>query len=316
MLYNSHLETLIKVVETGSFRRASEQIGISPSAVLKQIDLLEKDLGVAVFDRSRKGVSLTSAGESVYNDARYIIQYCSDAEIRAREIQEQAENVIRVGISPMTPLDRLIELWPEIQRRCPDMQIRLTHFDNTGLGIDRAVRTLGMDSDIVLGVYDENYLELYNIDALKLTDVPFVFAAAFNCPTEDITDEKGFLRLDALKGRTVIFPRRGYSIYCDTIRRQLMNDCPGIVIKDFDFYSLETFYSIQGTNQLIITHDIWKAGHILLKILPVDWDYTSSYGILHAKHPSAKVVKLLRVVEELIEGCKITAALSEKPDSE
>jgi len=312
MLYNSHLETLIKVVETGSFRRASEQIGISPSAVLKQIDLLEKDLGVAVFDRSRKGVSLTSAGESVYNDARYIIQYCSDAEIRAREIQEQAENVIRVGISPMTPLDRLIELWPEIQRRCPDMQIRLTHFDNTDLGVDRALHTLGMDSDIVLGLYDENYLRSYNIDALKLADVPFVFAAAFNFSTEDITDEKGFLRLDALEGRTVLFPRRGFSADADAIRNRLMSDYPGIIIKEFNFYSLDTFYSIQGTDQLIITHDIWKTGHILLKILPVSWEYTASYGILHAMHPSAKVVKLLRAVEEQTEGCRRTGALLKK----
>ena len=51
MLYNTHLETLIRVVEAGSFRRAAEQIGISPSAVLKQITLLEQDLQVTLFDR-------------------------------------------------------------------------------------------------------------------------------------------------------------------------------------------------------------------------------------------------------------------------
>ena len=44
MLYSNHLETFITVVESGSFRGAAEKIGISPSAVLKQISLLEQDL--------------------------------------------------------------------------------------------------------------------------------------------------------------------------------------------------------------------------------------------------------------------------------
>ena len=70
MLYSNHLETFITVVESGSFRGAAEKIGISPSAVLKQISLLEQDLKVAVFDRSRRGVTLTEAGESIYRDSK------------------------------------------------------------------------------------------------------------------------------------------------------------------------------------------------------------------------------------------------------
>ena len=85
MLYNAHLDTLIRVVEAGSFRHAAEQMNISPSAVLKQIGLLEKDLGVTVFDRSRKGVSLTKAGESIYHDARFIVKYCEEATERVRK---------------------------------------------------------------------------------------------------------------------------------------------------------------------------------------------------------------------------------------
>ena len=84
MLYNTHLDTLIRVVEAGSFRQAAEQMHISPSAVLKQIGLLEKDLGVIVFDRSRKGVTLTRAGELIYRDAKYIVGFCEQAAERVR----------------------------------------------------------------------------------------------------------------------------------------------------------------------------------------------------------------------------------------
>ncbi len=85
MLYNAHLDTFITVVEAGSFRQAAEQMNISPSAVLKQIGLLEKDLGVTVFNRSRKGVSLTKAGESIYKDAKFIVTFCDDAAERVRK---------------------------------------------------------------------------------------------------------------------------------------------------------------------------------------------------------------------------------------
>lgn len=89
MLYNSHLDTLIRVVEAGSFRKAAELMEISPSTVLKQISLLEKDLGVSVFDRTRKGVTLTKAGESIYRDAKQIIRFCEEAAERVRTYAEE-----------------------------------------------------------------------------------------------------------------------------------------------------------------------------------------------------------------------------------
>ena len=93
MLYNAHLDTLIRVVEAGSFRQAAEQMHISPSAVLKQIGLLEKDLGVTVFDRSRKGVTLTKAGESIYRDAKFIVSFSDEATKRVKDIADQSREL-------------------------------------------------------------------------------------------------------------------------------------------------------------------------------------------------------------------------------
>ena len=90
MLYKAQLDTLSRVVEAGSFRQAAEQMHISPSAVLKQIGLLEKDLGVTVFDRSRKGVTLTKAGESIYRDAKFIVSFSDEATKRVKDIADQS----------------------------------------------------------------------------------------------------------------------------------------------------------------------------------------------------------------------------------
>ena len=74
-MYNPQLETFIKVADAGSFNKAAEQSFITPTAVIKQINLLEAGLGVALFDRTHRGLTLTKAGKSLYRDSKYIIQY-------------------------------------------------------------------------------------------------------------------------------------------------------------------------------------------------------------------------------------------------
>ena len=77
-MYNHQLETFIQVADAGSFNKAAAEAFITPTAIIKQINLLEDSLGVKLFQRSHRGLTLTKAGISLYNDARYIIQYCRD----------------------------------------------------------------------------------------------------------------------------------------------------------------------------------------------------------------------------------------------
>ena len=76
-MYNLQLETFIVVADLGSFNKAAEALYITPPAVTKQINLLEKDLEVQLFVRTHRGLILTEAGKSLYKDAKYIIQYCN-----------------------------------------------------------------------------------------------------------------------------------------------------------------------------------------------------------------------------------------------
>lgn len=69
MMYNPQLETFICAADEGSFSKAAEKMYISAPAVIKQINSLEGSLGLQLFDRTHRGLSLTSAGESLYSDA-------------------------------------------------------------------------------------------------------------------------------------------------------------------------------------------------------------------------------------------------------
>lgn len=71
-MYNPQLETFLCVAEEGSFNKAAEKLYISAPAVIKQM-------------------------------IRYLIQYCKESVARAEKAMESQGEVIRVGISPLTP---------------------------------------------------------------------------------------------------------------------------------------------------------------------------------------------------------------------
>lgn len=131
MMYNPQLDTFICVVEAGSFSKAAEELYISAPAVIKQINSLENSLNLQLFERTHRGLIITEAGKSLYQDAKYLIQYSKESLIRAQEAMNHNEEIIRVGISPMTPPEVFVELWPKIQKIYPEMKFKLITFENT-----------------------------------------------------------------------------------------------------------------------------------------------------------------------------------------
>lgn len=65
-MYNHQRDTFIKVADTGSFSKVFEQLYISTNVVIKQINSLEGRIETPLFHRTYKGLTLTSAGQSLY----------------------------------------------------------------------------------------------------------------------------------------------------------------------------------------------------------------------------------------------------------
>lgn len=61
-MYNHQLDTFIQVAEVGSFSKAAAALYITPTAVIKQMNLLEATVGVPLFVRTHRGLTLTAAG--------------------------------------------------------------------------------------------------------------------------------------------------------------------------------------------------------------------------------------------------------------
>lgn len=295
-MYNPQLDTFITVADCGSFSKAAETLYITPTAVIKQINLLEQNLGLRLFDRSIRGLTLTKAGHSLYNDAKYIIQYSKDSVVRARNAMQESENIIRIGTSFMTPCQYLIELWPKIEKICPDIKFQLVPFENTPENARVILANLGQNIDVVLGIFDNVMLNLRKCAALELSKEPICVALSVNHRLAN----KRRLSYKDLYGETLMLMNRNWSGYVDALRDDIWKNHPQIHIQDFSFYDINVFNQCEGGNYLLMAVKRWDHIHPLLKILPVNWDYAVPYGILHNQHPSSKVKNFLQAVQQAL----------------
>ena len=293
-MYNPQLETFLCVAEAGSFNKAAERLYISPPAVIKQINLLEESLGLQLFVRTHRGLQLTSAGRSLVQDAKYIIQYCKDSVTRAKNAMQAGESVIRIGTSPMTPAQVLVDLWPRLQEDCPGTKFQLVPFDNTPENAREILGNLGKNIDVVAGIFDETMLNLRRCAGLEISREPICCAVSVHHRLAG----KDRLTVQDLYGENLMLMRRDWSHYVDMLRDDIWKNHPQIHIVDFDFYDVGAFNQCENNNCVLMAVENWRYVHPLLKILPVDWNYTIPFGLLHAREPSPLVRNFLRAVEK------------------
>ena len=296
-MYNPQLDTFLHVADAGSFNKAAEESYITPTAVIKQINLLEASLGVKLFERTHRGLILTKAGKSLYQDTKYVIQYCRDSVTRAKNAMQEDTKVIRIGSSPMTPAQLLMQLWPKIQTHCPDMKFQIIPFENTPENAREILGNLGKNIDVVGGTFDETMLELRRCAGLELSREPFCCAVSIHHRLA----EKDRLKPEDLYGENLMLMRRDWSHYVDRLRDDIWQNHSRIHIVDFDFYSMEAFNRCENSNDVLLAIPGWASVHPLLKVIPVDWEHSIPFGLLHAPQPSGIVKQFLEAVKAAVQ---------------
>jgi DNA-binding transcriptional LysR family regulator len=93
------LETFLAVARTESFTKAAPLVHLSQSAISRQIQDLEKSLGVQLFERFGGRVSLTTAGRTLMADAPKVLRQAENVRQRLREIAQGTSGDIRLGVT-------------------------------------------------------------------------------------------------------------------------------------------------------------------------------------------------------------------------
>ena len=117
------IECFIAVSECGSFRAASERLGVSQPSVTAQIAALEKLLGVKLFERARSGALLSPAGRTLLGNARRIFQELNGLRDQADEICNRPGGTYRFGVTPTLGPYVLPHLLPDLHRKYPHLRL-------------------------------------------------------------------------------------------------------------------------------------------------------------------------------------------------
>jgi LysR family cyn operon transcriptional activator len=123
------LQTLITVADAGGFAHAAGQLHLSQPAASRQIQALEAELGVLLFDRIGRRLQLTSEGEDIVRRGRRLLQEADSLRDRADALKSGLTGTLRVGGSPQHIETVLAPFVGRFRRRHPGIEV---HFVEDG----------------------------------------------------------------------------------------------------------------------------------------------------------------------------------------
>lgn len=149
------LECIVAVADHGSFRKAATALGISQPALSAQVQAVEELLGVQVFERDRRSVLVTPAGEDIVGRAREALTAVDAVGETARRRGEPLVGPLRLGVIPTVAPYWLPALLPTVRTKFPRLELilreeqtnRLLGQLNTGQ-LDAAMVALPVPGDV------------------------------------------------------------------------------------------------------------------------------------------------------------------------
>ena len=291
-MYNHQLDTFLKVAELGSFGKAAEALFISAPAVIQQINLLEGECGVRLFERSNHGVHLTPAGSSLLEDAKTIIRLSKDAMSKARQIEQSGRTTVRIGTSLLYKCRLLPDIWTKINGQLPDLKIEILPLPESREN-DAGDAVLGVKYDIREGVYC-TIAQKDSCGFLELMRTPFCCAVAKGHRLAGMKK----LTLEDLNGEYLVMPIAGISVEMDAFRSEVVKRHPTVQIIDSNYYGVDTFMLCEVNPYVLITQQVYADIHPNLVTIPLAGDYDMPYGLMYAKSPSAATRQFLEAAKK------------------
>ncbi|MGQ9370258.1 LysR substrate-binding domain-containing protein [Azospirillum sp. ST 5-10] len=121
-----HLRHFVAVAEELHFSRAAARLGIGQPPLSQSIQSLEGDLGVRLFERTRRRVELTEAGQTLLKEARAILAHAERAVTLTRRAARGEVGELRVGFTAAAPFQPVVPRLIDAYRRAsPDVHLTL-----------------------------------------------------------------------------------------------------------------------------------------------------------------------------------------------
>jgi DNA-binding transcriptional LysR family regulator len=125
------IQYFIAVAEQGSITRAAQNLSISQSSVTEALKELETDLGVELFDRHPRGLTITHNGHQFLRHATKILSSVSDARPSVSGSKNELSGKLNIGVTSLVAGYVLSDLLARYRRACPGVEVSAIE-DNGG----------------------------------------------------------------------------------------------------------------------------------------------------------------------------------------
>jgi DNA-binding transcriptional LysR family regulator len=163
------MRVFVRVAEAQGFTAAARQLGVSKSVVSKYIGELEDRLGVRLFHRTTRSLSLTEHGAGYYERCTHILAEIEEAEATIGSSDDEPRGTVRVLLPTRLALDRVVPALPNLLKRWPRLGVDLVLDDYADLASETA-------SDVAVRLLDNE--DIASDEVRVLASVPMVLVAA------------------------------------------------------------------------------------------------------------------------------------------
>ena len=273
------LRSFVLSAECGSFSKAARASFISTTALVQQINLFEKELGFALFLRSKKGLKLTPAGESFYTTARQVLELYNSGRQKASVIAKKTSGTIRLAFEPYQFPENWITLIGGFHAYDPEITVRM---ENIPITEQLNAVHEGAADCCILGKPSREYLG--DLGFLELLEDTYAFCMNPGHPLA----KKTLLTLDDLRGRVVICGNY------HTLEQSFQERLRGVatVREVSGDYNLGARIEFKSEEEMYIIHGSWRDTHSLLQRV-VDSDIPAGkVGIIYNRRKEEQIRRL------------------------
>jgi len=205
----TELKYLVAVADEQHFGRAAERSFVSQPSLSAAIKHVEDELGVRVFERSKRGVALTDIGKEIVAQARRALDEAARIKTVAKQGKNQLRGALRLGVIHTIAPYLLPSLVAALRKLAPEMPLDIE--ENMTVNLDRLLKTGEIDVAILALPY-----EAPGIEVEPLYDEEFRVVVPANHPFA----RRRTVPIDELDGRELLLLPVGHCL-----RDQVLGAC-------------------------------------------------------------------------------------------
>lgn len=262
----TEMATFVRVVETGSFSAAAMQLGITPSAVSRQVGRLERALSTRLLERTTRKLRLSESGAEAFKRCQEMVFAARSVMAMGGTFNGEAEGLIRVSVPKAFGRFVVHPYIPEFLRQHPKVDVQL-------ILNDRYVDLIDDNVDLVIRITDQPAPGLAGrplmlVEHLICASPAYLNASGHPQHPRDLTKHSCLYLGENTNDRQWKFKKDAESVTVTVHGRYIANHTEVRlegVLENFGIGSLPFFTARKAMQAGLIT-----------RVLP-DWDFIASY---------------------------------------